>query len=135
EKNYSDFFEKEHGILSDMVPTSIPISVDLSDINFPNRYRIAFYTDVYLGPGLFNDTRIADFTNWVDIPPTKFFISTFPEKIYLRPGTSGTSKEFTGILKSIDGSVPNVTSFRVDNNDSIIKVHAYGTSNTSSSGV
>jgi hypothetical protein len=133
EKNYSNLFETENGKSTGKVKSFIPLSVDLKDINFPSKYKVMFYTDVYLDINPYNDTRIADFTNWIDIPPPKFFISTFPDQLVLRPGDS---KNITGILKSASGSIPNTTRFRSNEKSSIIKVHPYGISYTSqSSGV
>ena len=44
-----------------------------------------FYTSVFLN-SVFRTPRIADYTNWLDVPPPKFFLSTFPNKIEVRPG-------------------------------------------------
>lgn len=128
ERNLTDSLIQEFGTLIPGVALYLPVSVNLSDINFPEKYKVMFYTDVYLD----NNTRIADFTNWIDIPTPKFFISTFPNPVELRPSDS---RYITGILKTTSGFIPNVTSFRSDEMSNFIKVQPQGTSNSSPSGV
>jgi len=122
-RNYTKYFEQ---LAFHQFTYSIPLSLDLKDINFPQKYRVMFYTSIWEEP-LFRTPRIVDYTNWLDVRPPEFFLSTFPNKIEVRPGEH---TDITGIVKSTTGSIPNATSIKViDDRNSIIKVHP--TSNVS----
>ena len=122
-KNYRKLIEQEQ--LNGNV-YSVPLSLDLKDMNFPHKYKVMFYISVHL-----NDyTRITDYSSWLDVPPANFYLSTVPNNLELRPEES---RDITGILKSTTGAIPNVTSFKIDENNSVIRVHPSGISYSSSS--
>jgi hypothetical protein len=66
----------------DEVEGYITIPIDLSRLNNPDQYVITFFVlDSFA-----NSTQIHDTTNWVNIPPPLYSISTSPSQISLRPG-------------------------------------------------
>jgi hypothetical protein len=76
--------EKNYGFYDKNKPY-ILFSFDLQKINFPQQYRVVFYTtDYFVLKHRF--CRLIDTTNWVIIPPPEFTISTSPASVVLRPG-------------------------------------------------
>lgn len=86
------------------------------------------YTSVFFG---FPTTIVSDFTSWIDIPPPKYFLSTFPNPIDLRPGDN---TPITAILKSTTGSIYIVTRFIIPHN-TIIRIYSKDSSIINSSGI
>jgi len=93
----------------------LPLSLDLRTLAFPDRYKVMFYTLSSSD----RCNRIIDFTSWIDIPPPRFVISTFPNTIEVRPGIA---KDIGVVLKSTTGFVPEVASFTNLENYSGIQV-------------
>jgi hypothetical protein len=95
----------------------LPLSLDLSTLNFPEQYKVMFYTLSADKEG----NRILDITSWIDIPPPKFnFSSSSNSIIEIRPGET---KNIGLILKSSFGSLPpKVNSFTTIGNQTGIKV-------------
>jgi len=75
----------------------VPLSINLSDINFPTTYDVYFVTT-----SLYNTTNglcnIIDTTSFTPIPPPKMNITLIPDTLELRPG------EQTDIEITIDPS-------------------------------
>jgi len=60
-------------------------SFDLAKANYPERSKIVLYiTDFYVKNHQF--CRLIDTTNWVIVPPPKFFMSLSPSAVFLRSG-------------------------------------------------
>lgn len=79
--NYTGFFENEKSY--------VLLSLDLSSILYPNKYKVTFYTDVNKDKE--NLTYlITDSTRWVAIPPLELAMKTLPSSLELRPGESRT---------------------------------------------
>jgi hypothetical protein len=93
----------------------LPLSLDLTAIASPDKYKVLFYT-LSSSSG---QNRITDFTSWIDIPPPTFVMSTSPSTIELRPGDS---KDIGVILKSAGGSVHRVADYTTLENESGIQV-------------
>lgn len=111
--NYTRVFyqqaEKAYGVYY------LPLSLDLTAIASPAKYKVLFYTLSSSG----DQNRITDFTSWIDIPPPTFVMSTSPSTIELRPGDS---KDIGVILKSAGGSVHRVADYNMVENESGIQV-------------
>ncbi len=86
----------------------IPLSLDLNSITSPSKYRVMYYATVIYNN---NSKIVLDLTNWVDIPPPEFTISTLPEPVVLR---QGEQKDIGVQLKSSAG----VTTTAVGNESS-----------------
>jgi hypothetical protein len=94
----------------------IPLSLDLNSITSPNKYRVLFYATVIYN----NYSKIVlDLTNWVDIPPPEFTISTLPDPVVLR---QGEQKDIGVQLKSSAGVSTTAVGFTPAENYSNIKV-------------
>jgi len=90
----------------------ILLHTNLADITSPTRYRIAFYSEIIHN---ISDSVI-DYTNWVDIPPIQYAISTTPENpVTLR---QGETKDIGITLKSTSGPVP-VLNYLLENHSAI----------------
>ena len=61
----------------------IPLSLDLNSITSPNKYRVLFYATVIYNN---NSKIVLNLTNWVDIPPPEFTISTLPRSRSVKTG-------------------------------------------------
>ena len=94
----------------------IPLSLDLNSITSPNKYRVLFYATVIYNN---NSKIVLDLTNWVDIPPPEFTISTLPDPIVLR---QGEQKDIGVQLKSSAGVSTTAVGFTPAENYSNIKV-------------
>jgi hypothetical protein len=79
----------------------VQISVDLGSIGYPSKYRAVFYSLQKIP----NKPWIADFTNWINIPPPEIEVSTNPSSIVLRPGEN---KSISLQVKSTTGFQPTV---------------------------
>jgi hypothetical protein len=90
----------------------ILLYINLADISSPTKYRIAFYSEIIHN---ISDSVI-DYTNWVDIPPIQYAISTTPENpVTLR---QGETKDIGITLKSTSGPVP-VLNYLLENHSAI----------------
>ncbi len=94
----------------------IPLSLDLSSITSPSKYRVLFYSIV-----IYNNSSkmVLDLTNWIDIPPPEFTISTLPDPVLLR---QGEQKDIGVQLKSSSGTTTTAVGFTSAENYSNIKV-------------
>jgi hypothetical protein len=81
------------------------LSLDLSIINHPGKYRVLFYTSL-------DHEKTLDFTNWVDIPPPQFTISTNPPLV-LRPGDD---REFPVQVASTSTPIDSIINLTLVNN-------------------
>jgi uncharacterized protein YqgV (UPF0045/DUF77 family) len=81
--NYGDFFDKQRGI--------VLLSLDLPTINYPKQYLLDFYIKDYLqSKDERNMTLISDYTNWINIPPSDYIVSTSPNSVMLREDETKT---------------------------------------------
>ncbi len=96
--NYTDFFDEGEG------NRYVHLSLNLADINFPQQYVVVFFVDYAFD---INNPKkgISDYSNWVNIPPLKYTISTSPSTIALRPGEEKT------IEVQVNSTTPTATSF------------------------
>ena len=95
--NYTGFYDKDGNYIA--------LSFDLHTLNFPDQYRLVSYVDVYY----LKNNRLCtlhDPTSHVPFPPPKFYISTSPNYILLRPGEQ---KEIQLRLNSTAYSPSNAT--------------------------
>jgi general stress protein CsbA len=96
--NYTDFFDEGEG------NRYVHLSLNLANINFPQQYVVLFFVDYDFD--MSNSRKgISDYSNWVNIPPLKFAISTSPSTITLRPGEEKT------IEVQVNSTTPTATSF------------------------
>jgi hypothetical protein len=96
--NYTEFFDEGEG------NKYVHLSLNLADINFPQQYVVVFFVDYAFD--MSNPRKgISDYSNWVNIPPLKFAISTSPSTITLRPGEEKT------IEVQVNSTTPTATSF------------------------
>ena len=94
----------------------ISMSLDLNSITSPSKYRVMFYAIVIYN----NSSKIVlDLTNWIDIPPPEFTISTLPDPVVLR---QGEQKDIGIQLKSSSGITTTAVGFTPAENYSKIKV-------------
>ena len=107
--NYNQLFQKG--------ARYIPLSLDLSNLVFPEQYKVMFYVSFADDHG----NIILDFTSWMDIPPPKFNLSASSGSIVeIR---SGETKSIGLVLKSSFGSLPpKVISFTTVENQTGVKV-------------
>jgi len=102
------------GILDNQNYTSL--SLDLNSITSPSKYRVLFYAIVVYN----NSSKIVvDLTNWVEIPPPEFTISTLPDPVVVR---QGEQKDIGVQLKSSSGITTTAVGFTPAENYSNIKV-------------
>jgi hypothetical protein len=102
----------------------LPLSLDLTTIAVPDKYKVLFYTSSASGCN-----RIIDFTSWIDIPTPNFVISSSPNTLELRPGDV---KNIGVVLKSTTGFVHKVVDFtNLENNSGIQVVTERGKLNRS----
>jgi hypothetical protein len=69
-----------------------------------------FYSYVYYTN---KGNYIADFTNWVDIPPSTYSLTTSDDPLQLRPGEN---KTIGAQIKSTTGVIPNLVNFTIMEN-------------------
>jgi hypothetical protein len=62
-------------------PGYVNLRLDLSSIDYPRAYYLAFYT-----AESFKSNEVRDFTNWVVIPPTTIKVLTHPKNTVIRQG-------------------------------------------------
>jgi hypothetical protein len=67
----------------DVEKNSVYLSLDLTEVNSPNHYSVAFSIEDFI-------KGIYDTTSWLPIPPPEFDIVTFPSSLILRPGDEKT---------------------------------------------
>jgi hypothetical protein len=108
------------------------LSLDLDEMIFPDKYKVIFYA----GEKEENSsTTKIDFTNWVNIPPPKFVVSTKPSSVELRPGEIETITVFvnstTGFKPTVYLSAVNQSGiewkFKLDE----VQIPSYGMESTS----
>jgi hypothetical protein len=93
----------------------LPLSINLTSITSPSKYRIAYYTIA-----TYNDnSKIIDTTSWIDIPPTEFSLSSSPNPLVL---TKGETMDIGAQLLSNTGLVPTVQNFIPEHNQSGISI-------------
>ena len=92
-----------------------PISLDLDSITSPAKFRVSYYSM----EGNKDSTNIIDMTNWVDVPPAQFTVSTLPKSLVL---TQGESLDIGAQLVSNTGSSPQVLNIDNENNNSHVFV-------------
>jgi hypothetical protein len=96
--DYTDFFDEGEG------NRYVHLSLNLADINFPQQYVVVFFVDYAFDVN--NPKKgISDYSDWVNIPPLRFGVSTSPSTISLRPGEEKT------IEVQINSTTPTATSF------------------------
>jgi len=112
--NITNFSQMGNSITNPDHPNYIILSADLNSMGSPNNYRVAFYS------GIVYDftTQYWDFSNWVDVPPPKFYMSTSPSPIIL---TKGKTHSITAELKTTGDFVPKVKDF-IPSSNSILDV-------------
>ncbi len=76
--NYTQLYkeDEQHYVL---------LSANLSAMNFPNKYKVIFYSEIIYDINDLSNQSI-DFTNWADIPAPQFTLSTIPNPLILRVG-------------------------------------------------
>jgi hypothetical protein len=92
-----------------------PISLDLDSITSPAKFRVSYYSMEVNK----DSTNIIDMTNWVDVPPAQFTLSTLPKSLVL---TQGESLDIGAQLVSNTGSSPQVLNIDNENNNSHVFV-------------
>jgi hypothetical protein len=96
--NYTGFFDEGEQ------NKYVHLSLNLADIGFPQQYVVLFFIDY--GFDMNNPRKaISDYSNWVNIPPLQFSISTSPSSIELRPG------EEKIVEVQFNSTTPSTTSF------------------------
>jgi hypothetical protein len=116
--NYTSVFQQQKEKTGFVI--YLPLSLDLSTIALPDKYKITFYI-LTTSSGC---SRIIDFTSWIDIPPPKFVISSSPIILELR---TGDAKDLGIVLKSTTGSLHKVGDFiNLENNSGIKVIPARG---------
>jgi hypothetical protein len=111
--NYSRLFQQEMQFYHRVY--YIPLSLNLSLLVSPDRYKVMFYT------GLFGDIRLIDFTSSIDIPPPTFNISASNPVEIRRGGTQDI-----GIVLKSTALPSKVVSFTNLENHSAIQVATPG---------
>jgi hypothetical protein len=92
--------------LSKNMGNYIPLSLDLSRVIFPEKYKVIFYAgEIKKDNSNSSAVRIMDFTNWVHIPTPEFVIDSRPSTVELRPGEQ---KTFVVNVNSTTGFEPLV---------------------------
>lgn len=77
--------------LSQSIVNYVPLSLDLSHIIFPEKYKVIFYAgEIRKDDNNSPTIRMMDFTNWVHIPTPEFAIAPKPSAVELRPGEQKT---------------------------------------------
>jgi hypothetical protein len=92
-----------------------PVSLDLDSITSPAKFRVSYYSMEVNK----DSTNIIDMTNWVDVPPAQFTLSTLPKSLVL---TQGESLDIGAQLVSNTGSSPQVLNIDNENNNSHVLV-------------
>jgi hypothetical protein len=99
-------------------------SLNLQNIS-PKQFRTMFYAGEVRANNWFiaptNNT--IDFTSWVDLPPSKYIVSTVPGPLVLR---QGEQKNIGLQLRSTSGLLPNVTNFVTGNHEISLKFNPNG---------
>jgi hypothetical protein len=62
-------------------PNYVHLSLDLSSINYPSKYDVLFYT-----AESFKSNEVREYTDWVNIPPPKIYMTTLSSNILIRQG-------------------------------------------------
>lgn len=99
--NYKGFYGKNEGSSS-----YVMLSVNLTDIQSPEKYKILFYAESKL-----NGSYKTDFTKWLAIPPLNLVLSMSPNILTLQPGEQKTVELR---VNSTEGYEPTVTLFTIN---------------------
>lgn len=92
-----------------------PISIDLNSITSPSKFRVSYYL-MEVNKDL---TYNVDMTNWIDVPPAQFTLSTLPNTLVL---TQGESLDIGAQLVSTTGTSPKVLGLINEKNNSQVSV-------------
>jgi hypothetical protein len=69
----------------------VDISADLGSIGYPHNYQVLSRVTVTDFENNENgNCSLSDFTNWVNLPPPKIFLSVIPPSVSIRPGDEKT---------------------------------------------
>jgi len=120
---YTGFFEE--------MGKYVLLSLDLDVMVFPEKYKVIFYA----GEKEENSSiSKIDFTNWVNIPPPEFVISTTPSSVALRPGEEETIvvnvNSTTGFEPKVFLSAANQTGIELKFKSSELGIPPHGTAST-----
>ena len=125
ESMYSGFFQTGKGFVS--------LSLNLSNILYPNKYKVLFYAETKN-----NSAESVDFTNWVHIPPPQIKISTNPRSLDLYRGEGQKSVEVivnstTGVVSVVrlSTSQPGSEDIKHTLYARVLPIASYGTATTS----
>lgn len=111
--NYSQVFQYQTEKVG--VVYHLPLSLDLSTVGFPDKYKIMFN----ILSSVDRCVGVTDLTSWIDVPPSIYTISTSPSPLELRPGIA---RDIGVVLKSNIGIPQKVADFTNLENDSGIQV-------------
>lgn len=91
------------------------LSLNLDTIALQDEYKVLFYAEVIYGkPSAY---MTIDFSNWVDVPSSSYYISTSATPLSIRKGSETT----IGLqLRTASGVVPDVINFIPSQNPSVL---------------
>lgn len=94
---------------SNVLRGSVHLQLDLSSINYPNKYHVLFYSAESL-----KSDEVRQFTNWVIIPPPNLQITTSPNNIMIR---QGEERLIPARIKSTSGFSNDVVNMTIGTNN------------------
>ena len=94
---------------SNVLRGSVHLQLDLSSINYPNKYDVLFYSAESL-----KSDEVRQFTNWVIIPPPNLQITTSPNNIMIR---QGEERLIPARIKSTSGFSNDVVNMTIGTNN------------------
>jgi hypothetical protein len=100
-QNFTDRYKDKYYQRENKTSYFVTLSIDLSDIIYPEKYRVAFY-----GEAIKNGSLLTDFTKWVTVPPPELIITTSPPSLEIR---NGEQKSIEVRINSTQGYEPLVT--------------------------
>ena len=117
--------------LSQRIGNYVPLSLDLSYVIFPEKYKVIFYAGEIKKNDNNNSTiRMMDFTNWVHIPTPEFVIAPKPSSVELRPGEQKTILIYlnstTGFEPVVRFSASNMTDVKWKFRHNQLHLPSYG---------
>lgn len=80
----------------------VSIPIELKEILNPNKFRALYYAESKREGG----PLITDFTKWINIPPPKIQLTTYPESVKLR---QGETKTIELLINSSSSQQPEIT--------------------------
>lgn len=95
--------------------SALPLSINLTSITSPIKYRIAYYTIATYD----DNSKIIDITCWIDVPPTEFSLSSSPNPLVM---TKAETMDIGAQLLSNTELVPRVLNFIPAHNQSGISI-------------